>query len=47
VFDAGVVTLVQEYWLSTMMLVIAGLLVLAVATKKVPAAGSQAPEVKA
>jgi hypothetical protein len=37
----------QEYWLSTVMLVIAGLFVLAVAVRKVPAAGSQAPEVKA
>jgi hypothetical protein len=37
----------QEYWHSTIMLVIAGLLVLVVSTRKVPAAGSQTPEVKA
>jgi hypothetical protein len=37
----------QEYWLSTIMLVIACLLVLAVALRKVPVAGSQTPEIKA
>jgi hypothetical protein len=37
----------QEYWLSTLMLVIAGVLVLVLVTRKVPAAGSQTPEVKA
>lgn len=37
----------QEYWLSTIMLVIAGILVLAITTRKLPTAGSQTPEVKA
>jgi hypothetical protein len=37
----------QEYWLSTIMLVIASLLVLAVAIRKVPVAASQTPEIKA
>jgi hypothetical protein len=37
----------QEYWLSTIMLVIAGMLVLALFTRKVPAVGQQTPEIKA
>ena len=37
----------QEYWLSIMMMVIAGMLVLALFTRKIPAAGPPTPEIKA
>jgi hypothetical protein len=36
----------QEYWLSTVMLVIAGLLVMALFNRKVPAVGPQTPQIK-
>jgi ABC-type transport system involved in cytochrome c biogenesis permease subunit len=36
----------QQYWLSTVMLIIAGMLVVALFNRKIPAAGPQTPQIK-